>query len=196
METDGQLIAQVLHGEREKFGILVERYQRQIYRFLIRMGLDHDETADIMQNAFIKAYSNLKSVREEGSFRCWLYTIAANQAKNYLRQVSRRGVQVSPEALYSVEERDNPELIYERRSLRDRIEEAMVRLSEIQRQVVVLRAFEDLPFKEVAKITNMSLSGVKVTYHRALKKMSISFKIKVSNTKLEAREKGQNEMSA
>jgi len=171
MERDEQLIRQILQGEREKFGELVKRYQRDIYRFLRRMGLDHDEAADVMQNAFVKAYDNLDNLKEIGRFRVWLYTIASNQAKNYLRKFRRESSPVDIE-LYPESGSGGSGFHVEQEQLKVWINRALARLPEAQRQVVVLRAFENLPFKEVAKLCNMKLSNAKVTYHRALKKMS------------------------
>ena len=89
MVQDKELVELTLKGERERFGVLVQRYQRAIYRYLTSMGLDHDEAADAMQNAFVKAYDKLHTLRGGEKFRVWLYSIAANQAKNYLRRKAR-----------------------------------------------------------------------------------------------------------
>jgi RNA polymerase sigma-70 factor (ECF subfamily) len=168
MEQDKELVELILKGERERFGVLVERYQRAIYRYLMNMGLDHDEAADVLQSAFVKAYNKLHTLRGGERFRVWMYSIAANQAKNYLR----RRVRVLPleEPHMPVHEED-PGLPVEREQLRGLLSRALNRLPEDQRKIVVLRAFEDMPFKEVAKVCNISLSSAKTNYHRALKKM-------------------------
>ena len=63
MQTDKQLVDEILAGRTEKFGILAERYQQQIYRFLRGMSLDHDEAADVLQSALIRAYEKLDTLR-------------------------------------------------------------------------------------------------------------------------------------
>ena len=168
MEQDKKLVELVLKGERERFGVLVERYQRAIYRFLMNMGLDHDEATDTMQSAFVKAYDKLYTLRGGEHFRVWLYSIAANQARNYMRRRARELPLEEPDI--PVHEED-PGLSVERERLRSLIFNALNKLPEDQRKIVVLRAFENMPFKEVAKVCSISLSNAKTSYHRSLKKM-------------------------
>ncbi len=172
MPSDDQLIAEVLRGSRERFALLVERYQRPIYGYLRRMGLEHDTAADVMQETFIRAYRKLDTVRGEGKFRGWLYTIAGNQARNELRRIGRRRELPLDEVEPLDSEQESPGRAVERSQARERLEQALARLPLAQRRVVVLRALEDLSFKEVAEACQISLSSAKVSYHRALKKMS------------------------
>lgn len=171
MIDDEQLILAIRGGERARFGALVERYQRPVYRFLRNMRLEHDEAADIMQNVFINAYRKLDSLREPGKFRSWLFMIASNQARNYFRESSRRR-EVPLEDAEPVFADENPDLTLEKQGLKKRLEAALEHLPVKQRQVVVLRAFEELPFDEVARACGIRLSTAKVSYHRALKKMA------------------------
>ena len=171
MSDDEQLILAVRRGERDKFGLLVERYQRQVYRFLRGMRLDHDEAADIMQNSFVLAYQNLGSFQQAKRFRSWLFTIVANQAKNYFRKRSRhKQVPLDELEIPMVVESQDPPL--ERQQLREFLDKALDRLPFNQRQVVVLRVFEQMPFEEVARACDMGLSNAKVSYHRAMKKLA------------------------
>jgi len=183
MEQDKALVELILKGEREKFGVLVERYQRAIYRYLMSMGLDHDETADTMQGAFVKAYNKLHTLRGGERFRVWMYSIAANQARNYLRRRARELPLEEPNL--PVHEED-PDLPLEREQMRKLLSRALNRLPEDQRKIVVLRVFEDMPFKEVAGICKISLSSAKTSYHRALKKMQrwlkpVAFRMNLNN---------------
>ena len=171
MIDDEKLVLAIRRGEPEKFGLLVERYQRRIYHFLRSMRLDHDEAADIMQNSFVLAYKNLGSFQHTRRFRSWLFTIAANQAKNYFRKQSRHQ-QVPLDEVESLVVDEDKDLPVERQQLRERLNEALEQLPFHQRQVVVLRVFEQLPFNEVAQACDMGLSNAKVTYHRAMKKLA------------------------
>ena len=181
MHPDELVVEQVLRGEREKFGILVERYQRQIYRFLRGMGLEHDDAADVMQSAFVRAYDKLSTLKGGDRFRVWLYSIAANQARNYLRSQSRL---LPLKDLEIPAEDENADLPMERKRLRDMIDGSLARLPEEQRRVVLLRIYEDLPFKDVAAVCGITLSSAKVTYHRALKTMQRWLKPAVSRLDL------------
>lgn len=175
MNDDGCLIRRIKLGERGCFSELVESYQKPLYSYLRRLGLDHDEAADVMQNSFVRAWDNLSSLREDGNFRSWLYTIASNQAKNWFRSRSRLATleQSRDEA---PEDTAGPDVPLDRERMRAWIDSALDRLPAPQRQVVILRAFEDVPFNKVAEIMGISLSAAKVSYHRALKKMSVWLK--------------------
>lgn len=185
MEQDKKLVELVLNGERERFGLLVERYQRLIYSFLMGMGLDHDEAADVMQNAFVKAYDKLHTLRGGERFRVWLYSIAANQAKNYIRRKAR---ELPLEDKYILAYEEDPDLPLERGQLKSLIDNALNKLPGDQRKVVVLRAFENMSFKEVAEVCSISLSSAKTSYHRSLKKMQRWLKPVASRMNLDNQE--------
>ena len=172
MQDDSHLIRRIKRGDRGCFSELVERYQKPLYSYLRRLGLEHDEASDVLQNSFIRAWDNLSTLREEGNFRSWLYTIASNQAKNWFRSRSRlTALEQSQDA--REEDPDDPDEPLDRGKMRVWIDTALDRLPAPQRQVVVLRAFEDVPFNKVAEICGISLSAAKVSYHRALKKMAV-----------------------
>ncbi|MBW7996432.1 MAG: RNA polymerase sigma factor [Candidatus Glassbacteria bacterium] len=166
MQTDKQLVDEILAGRTEKFGVLAERYQQQIYRFLRGMSLDHDEAADVLQSALIRAYEKLDTLRGGERFRIWLYSIAANQARNYLRR-ERRSLSLEAVVL-SAEEADlDGEL--DRGRVKELVAGALESLSAEQRRVVLLRIYEEMPFRDVAQSCGISLSNAKVTFHRAMK---------------------------
>lgn len=166
MQTDKQLVDEILAGRTEKFSVLVERYQQQIYRFLRGMSLDHDQAADVLQSALIRAYEKLDTLRGGERFRVWLYSIAANQARNYMRR-KKRDVPLDAVILSAEEQDMDGEL--DRGRMEELVEGALENLSEDQRKVVLLRIYEEMPFREVAEVCGMSLSNSKVTFHRAIK---------------------------
>ncbi|OGF96941.1 MAG: hypothetical protein A2Z86_05680, partial [Candidatus Glassbacteria bacterium GWA2_58_10] len=131
--------------------------------------------------AFVRAYDKLSSLKGGDRFRVWLYSIAANQARNYLRSRSR--LQPLNDLDFPAAE-EIPDIPLERERLREMIDGSLARLPEEQRRVVLLRIFEDLPFKDVATVCGISLSSAKVTYHRALKTMQRWLKPAVSRLDL------------
>jgi len=169
MQTDKQLVDEILAGRTEKFGVLAERYQQQIYRFLRGMSLDHDEAADVLQSALIRAYEKLDTLRGGERFRVWLYSIAANMARNYLRR-GKRDVPLEAVTL-SADELDIDGHL-DRNRLEDMVEGALESLNEEQRKVVLMRVYQEMPFKDVAEACGISLSNAKVTFHRAMKTLS------------------------
>jgi RNA polymerase sigma factor (sigma-70 family) len=169
MQTDKQLVDEILAGATEKFSVLAERYQQQVYRFLRGMSLDHDEAADVLQCSLIRAYEKLDTLRGGERFRVWFYTIAANQARNHMRR-GKRDVALESVVLSSEDERLDEALDRERMS--ELMEGALQSLSEDQRRVVLLRIYQEMPFSEVAETCGISKSNSKVMFHRAMKTLA------------------------
>src|ERR687897_3484837 len=89
-EIDRELVERAQRGDKQAFGLLVEKYQRKLARLLSRFVRDPAEVEDVAQEAFIKAYRALPSFRGDSAFYTWLYRIAINTAKNYLVAMGRR----------------------------------------------------------------------------------------------------------
>src|SRR5471032_2960604 len=89
-EIDQELVERAQRGDKQAFGLLVEKYQRKLARLLSRFVRDPAEVEDVTQEAFIKAYRALPSFRGDSAFYTWLYRIAINTAKNYLVAMGRR----------------------------------------------------------------------------------------------------------
>ena len=168
---DAALIRGALAGRREDFDALVERHQRPLYTFIYRMLHDYDQSADIMQVTFLQAYTHLGQFAGRSSFKTWLYQIALNQC----RALYRAGRSRQHVSLDEVEEAaplravggSDPETVgagWGRRLL----ERLIVRLPLRQRAVVTLRVFDDLPFKDIARLEGISENSAKVNYHHAI----------------------------
>ena len=89
-EIDRQLVERAQRGDKQAFGLLVEKYQRKLARLLSRFIRDPAEVEDVTQEAFIKAYRALPAFRGDSAFYTWLYRIGINTAKNYLMAMGRR----------------------------------------------------------------------------------------------------------
>src|SRR5471030_2175635 len=94
-EIDQELVERAQRGDKQAFGLLVEKYQRKLARLLARYIRDPAEVEDVTQEAFIKAYRALPSFRGDSAFYTWLYRIGINTAKNYLVSRGRRAPTVT-----------------------------------------------------------------------------------------------------
>src|SRR5471030_3357162 len=94
-EIDQELVERAQRGDKQAFGLLVEKYQRKLGRLLSRLVRDPAEVEDVTQEAFIKAYRALPSFRGDSAFYTWLYRIGINTAKNYLVALGRRAPTVT-----------------------------------------------------------------------------------------------------
>jgi RNA polymerase sigma-70 factor (ECF subfamily) len=141
-EEDGQIIYKCLNGEPEAFGFLIDKYKESVYYFAYAKLLNFHDAEGVTQEVFIKAYKNLRSLRRWDSFHTWLYSIASNHCKMWLRSKSRRPDKdyIEDEAQEVLEipsiESYNENLTSE--SQNESLQESLSSLPEIYRQVLVL----------------------------------------------------------
>ena len=169
MDEDLDLIKRTMAGEREAFDKLVIKYQKPLYSLLYRMVSSHEDAADLLQKAFIKAFTGLGSFEQRSSFKTWLYQIAINLAKNVYRDRSR--AEYVP--IDNVVIRRNPRtlealIVKENRTL---LRQAVAGLPEKQRITLLLRIQEDKKFEEIADIMKCSVGTAKANYHHAVQKL-------------------------
>ncbi len=160
---DATLIRQCLDGDKQAFGVLVDRYQKPLYNTALRMTGDQEEASDITQNAFVKAYERLNEYRPEHKFFSWIYRILVNDTLNLLNQ--RRKTQglefeiTAPEKL--------PDEEYDIKRQNARIEQAIRGLSFEHRLVIVLRYFNDMSYQEMSGILSLPEKTVKSRLYSA-----------------------------
>ena len=172
--TDEELAERFRGGEKNtSFSMLVERYQRRIYFSARRMvGGDHDEADEIAQETFVKAYEALANFRGDSKFYTWLYRIMMNSVIYRSRkQKSRKTVPLDEVADVLETTSGQPHLEYEREETKKLIENAIATLPPKQREVFMLRFYDELPYEEIATIVGTSVGGLKANYFHAVKKI-------------------------
>lgn len=164
---DQDLIAAFIKGEDEAFEGLMAKYQRPLFYMVKGMVRDTEEARDITQEAFIKAFKNLRKLKKKEQFKSWLFRIAVNRVRDHLRTKKEKEVfDTSMESdLPSQEER------YIQEDLKEKIKEEMYSLPSRQKEVFILRIFQDLNFKEIAQITEIKPETARSNFHFALKKL-------------------------
>lgn len=165
-DDEGVLLARVRDGDRTAFDAIVRRHGPSIVRLATRWTRDADEAADLAQRAFLQAFLRVDGFRGDAELRTWLFRIAINLCKNYVRDRARlRPLADDPPIVTRVEERID--------ALRRlvRLEAAIGRLPPRQRAVVDLRVYEDLPFCEIARLLASNIVAVKVNFHYAMKRL-------------------------
>jgi len=170
VKEDSALIQEVLCGSPVAFGRLVEKYQDRLYDTMLHFVGDADETMDVVQEAFIHAYLNLKSFQGESAFYTWLYRIAFNIAATYHRR--RKPVQ-SMDRLYaetgheSADPGCSPVLQVEQEERARKVRQAIATLSEDHRAVLILRDLDGYSYEEIAQILAIPIGTVRSRLHRA-----------------------------
>lgn len=164
--NDSQLIREIKDGRLDLYSILIERYERKIYAFILHMlkPYRYEELAeDLCQETFYKAYKNIHSFRDvEATFSTWLYTIARNTVLSELRKSKHKELYIedslnTPKA--SLDRLPEQELLRnEREAL---VRQAINNLPEKQRSALILREYEQMDYKQIAQILDASVSSVK-----------------------------------
>ncbi len=159
---DRDLVAKSRRGDVEAYNLLVSRWEKRVYNYLVRLVRDREDALDLAQEAFLKAYQNLAKLADAARFGPWLFRIAHNEAFSLLRRKrpeSDSEVQLETEGqsyrLYPVE-------------LTLAVTSALERLSDDQREAVVLKIYEGFKFEEMAEILSCPVSTVKSRLYTAL----------------------------
>jgi RNA polymerase sigma-70 factor (ECF subfamily) len=161
--ADAQLVARVLAGDEAAYAPLVRRYLNVLYRHARGMGLDHDTSLDLVQDAFVRAYERLADCRDGAHFRAWLFRICRNLCLDELRNVRRLCVPMS-----SVEGADELESTHAAENETTMtLSAALERLPHALREAFLLKHDGGYTYEEVAEITEASPSAVKMRVHRA-----------------------------
>jgi RNA polymerase sigma-70 factor, ECF subfamily len=161
-EPDSAVIARVIAGDAEAFGILVQRYQNHHFRFAVRMLGDRDDADDALQKAFVRAYRNLASC-DPGRFAAWLHRIVVNECRTYATRRERRQRRFTgdvTEVAASVEESGEADFLEE-------LQKAVGRLPADQREAFLLKHVEQLSYEEMAELTGSGVSALKMRVKRA-----------------------------
>jgi RNA polymerase sigma-70 factor (ECF subfamily) len=157
LETDDEtLVERCLQGDGASFRPLVEKYQRALFSLALRMLGDYEEARDATQNAFVKAYERLAAFDPGYRFFSWIYRIAVNECLNVLR-ARRRTSEFDPDLPGG----DGPFEAMQASEVRDRIRAALARLSADYREVVVLRHYGELSYREIGEVLRIPEKTVK-----------------------------------
>ncbi len=173
-QQDRLWIEATLHGEREAFGNLVAKYQRPLYIALRRLVRNHDDTDDLLQEAFVRAYQHLKDFDRSRPFYPWLHRIAVNLAITFIQRRSRQSnfSALSTEEIFpTAPESDNPDEKAERGELMTALEKALERLPAEQRVVLLLRTREDMSYQELSERLGIEIGTVMSRLARAREKL-------------------------
>jgi RNA polymerase sigma-70 factor (ECF subfamily) len=159
---DRDLIAKSRRGNVEAYNLLVSRWEKRVFNYLLRLVRDREDALDLSQDVFLKAYQNLGKLEDSERFGPWLFRIAHNEAFSLLRR-RRPDAGEAPETghaapgsrLYPIE-------------LSLAVERALERLSEDQREAVVLKIYQGFKFDEMAEVLECPVSTVKSRLYTAL----------------------------
>lgn len=158
MDTDDKvLVKECLEGSRKSFEIIVEKYYKTVFRLAFRILRNNDDAEEITQTVFIKVYENLDKYNPKFKFFSWLYRIAVNETINLTKKQSYTE-KLDDE--YSAND-ENPDQIYDKSELGEKIQVALGELDMLYRVPVVLKHFLDYSYKELSDLLDIPEKTVK-----------------------------------
>jgi len=183
--SDGELVRDCRHGNKEAFKELVERYQRKVVAVALGMVHNREDAIEIAQETFVKAYENLAKFKGESSFYTWLYRIVVNRAIDFQRRERRHptvaledrvGAGEAYEDTLKEERPTDPFHETQAREIGDRVNEAINELTPDHKAVILLREVEGLSYEEISRVMQCSKGTVMSRLHYARKKLQKKLK--------------------
>ncbi len=151
--------------------LLIEKYQQRLYWHIRKIVIDHDDSDDVLQNTFIKAWKGLENFKEESQLYTWLYRIATNEALNQLRQKQRLNTSSIHPIEYQLSMSLQSDQYFKGDEIQLKLQQAILTLPEKQRLVFNMRYYDETPYEEMSEILETSVGALKASYHIAAKKI-------------------------
>ncbi|MEK7693646.1 MAG: sigma-70 family RNA polymerase sigma factor [Chloroflexota bacterium] len=173
---DTPLVLRAIRRDQEAFGELYDRHVVRVYRHIYYMVGNAADAEDLSAQTFLRAWEAIERYQVRGApFVSWLLRIAHNLGVSHLR--SKRDSSELHDGIVDTKERRDPEWSYQQTAEEELVREAILRLREEQRQVIILRFIEDLDYTEVAEIIGKSVAAIRVIQHRALNSLRKQMKL-------------------
>ncbi|MDD3567431.1 MAG: sigma-70 family RNA polymerase sigma factor [Bacteroidales bacterium] len=178
--TDKELIEEILqHSSQKAFAMLVERYQELVVKTCKGFTNSYADAEDIAQEVFIEVFESLEGFRSEAKLSTWIYRIAVNKSLNFVRKQKRERLFRSIEGFFTAQNNDEepmqiedmgrnkPDSNIERSENKRMLKESINKLPENQRIAFILSKYQDLSYKEIAEVMEVSLPSVESLLFRA-----------------------------
>jgi RNA polymerase sigma-70 factor (ECF subfamily) len=179
--SDEELVEQYRTGRREAFACLVERYQRELYHFLVRFVGNRAAAEDVFQEAFLQVHQSADLFDTQRRFRPWLFTIAANKARDMMRSQARRPTNPLQASIDGSNEEGSGQFIdlmeaatmmpdqpLETEEVQQQVQKTIMSMPGHLREILLLSYFHQFPYKAIADILGIPLGTVKSRLHAAV----------------------------
>ena len=172
--TDEELVARSIGGDADSFNELILRWERPIYALAYRQIGREEDARDVCQETFLRAYRALSGFRGQAKFSSWLYRIALNLCRDWIRRERRTPVVQAPDDVdlmdlaAAAQPSESIEDRIARQDLSRTVERAMALLSDEQRTTIILKEYHGLTFQEIADLVGCPLSTVKTRLYQGL----------------------------
>ena len=172
--TDEELVALSIGGDVDSFNQLVVRWERPIYALAYRVIGREEDARDVVQETFLRAFRGIGNFRGQAKFSSWVYRIALNLCRDWIRRERRAPILPTPEGVDVVELAAEPgpaesiEDLVARNDISKVVADLMTRLPEEQRTAIILKEYHGMTFQEIADLQGVPLSTVKTRLYQGL----------------------------
>ena len=160
--------------QRKGFEMIVSQYSEQLYWQIRRMVLSHEDANDLLQNTFIKAWTNIDYFRAEAKLSTWLYRIALNECLTFLNKQRANMVPIDDPEAIGVQNLESDSYFSGDR-IQLLLQKALLSLPEKQRMVFNLKYYQEMKYEDMSDIFGTSVGALKASYHHAVKKIEKFF---------------------
>jgi RNA polymerase sigma-70 factor, ECF subfamily len=173
LQDEKAFIAELLDPKTQNvaFRKLLQLYQKPLYNHVRNMVLNHDDTDDVLQNTFLKIYSNLSNFKGESKLFSWMYRIATNEAITFMQQRAKKqgiaNVEIQQKAIDKLES----DVYFDGNEIQLKLQKAIVLLPDKQQLVFKMKYFEELKYEQISEISGTSVGALKASYFHAIKKI-------------------------
>ena len=173
MQDDQDLIELLLNTKTQNDGFkkLVQLYQKPLYYHIRNIVLNHDDTDDVLQNTFIKVFTNISKFKGESKLYSWIYRIATNESLTFLQQKAKKSGISNEEVQQRELMKLESDVYFEGSEIELKLQKAIATLPEKQQLVFKMKYFEELKYEEMSEILDTSVGALKASYHIAVKKI-------------------------
>ncbi len=173
MQDEKAFIAELLDPETQNvaFRKLLQLYQKPLYNHIRNMVLNHNDTDDVLQNTFIKIYSNLKNFKGDSKLFSWMYRIATNEAITFMQQRSRKQGISNEEVQQKAINKLESDVYFDGNEIQLKLQKAITLLPEKQQLVFKMKYFEELKYEQMSEVLGTSVGALKASYFHAVKKI-------------------------
>ncbi len=157
--------------QRRGFEMVVSQYSEQLYWQIRRMVLSHEDANDLLQNTFIKAWTNINYFRGEAKLSTWLYRIALNECLTFLNKQRATATLSLDDPEANVLDKLESDPYFSGDKMQKALQKALLSLPEKQRMVFNLKYYQEMKYEEMSEIFGTSVGALKASYHHAVKKI-------------------------
>lgn len=187
-QTDSELLDRYCDGDEAAFREIVERYKNGLHAFLRKFLNRHELVEDVFQETFLQLYSSRESFDRDRPLRPWLFTIAANKAKDALRKAQRTSAvsigtlaktdEMSFEEVLNILTRDDEAPVHalQRQETAENVKEIITTMPDALREILILAYFNQFSYKQIAEILSIPIGTVKSRLHTAVARFAKEWK--------------------